>query len=71
MNTTQIRPRVVFAVCCLAALPAVSLGSPQAGAQERAAFAAFYDRVTRAEAALFQGRPDSLMRRQGPAEAKR
>ena len=60
MNRTQIGPRIVFVVCCVAALPAVSLGSPQAGAQERAEFGAFYDKVTRAEAELFQGRPESL-----------
>jgi ketosteroid isomerase-like protein len=60
MNRTQIGPRFVFVICCGAALPAVSLGSSQAGAQERAEFAAFYDKVTRAEAELFQGRPESL-----------
>ena len=60
MNRTQIGPRIVFVVCCVAALQAVSLGSPQAGAQERAEFGAFYDNVTRAEAELFQGRPESL-----------
>jgi len=55
MNGTQIGPRIVFVVCSVAALPAVSSGSPQAGAQERAEFGAFYDKVTRAEAELFQG----------------
>jgi ketosteroid isomerase-like protein len=60
MNRTQIEPSIVFVVCCVAALPAVLWGSPQAGAQERADFGAFYDRVTRAEAELFQGRPESL-----------
>ncbi len=59
MNRTQIGPRIVFMVC-VAALPVVSLGSPKAGAQERAEFDLFYDKVTRAEAALFQGRPESL-----------
>jgi ketosteroid isomerase-like protein len=60
MNRTQIGPRIVFVVCCVAALPAVSVGSPQADAQERAEFGAFYDKVTSAEAELFQGRPESL-----------
>jgi len=60
MNRTQIGSRIVFVICCGAALPAVPLGSLQAGAQERAQFSAFYDRVTRAEAELFQGRPESL-----------
>jgi ketosteroid isomerase-like protein len=60
MNGIQIGPRIVFVVCCVAALPAVSWGSPQARAQERAEFGAFYDKVTRAEAELFQGRPESL-----------
>ncbi len=60
MNRTQIGSRIVFVICWGAALPAVSLGSLQAGAQERAEFGAFYDKVTRAEAELFQGRPESL-----------
>src|ERR1051325_8035817 len=60
MNGMQIGPRIVFVVCCVAALPAVSWGSPQARAQERAEFGAFYDKVTRAEAELFQGRPEPL-----------
>jgi ketosteroid isomerase-like protein len=38
----------------------MSLASQQAGTAERAEFGAFYDRVTRAEAELFQGRPESL-----------
>jgi ketosteroid isomerase-like protein len=60
MNRIQIGPRIVFVVCCVATLPAVSWSSPQAGTQERAEFSAFYDKVTRAEAELFRGRPESL-----------
>ena len=60
MNRTQIGSRIVLVICCGAALPAMSLGSLGAGAQERADFGAFYDKVTRAEAELFQGRPESL-----------
>src|SRR5262249_14267114 len=51
---------IVFVACCVAALPAVSLGSPQAGAQKRAEFDAFLDKVTKAEAELFRGHPESL-----------
>jgi ketosteroid isomerase-like protein len=58
MKRTNIGPRIV--VCCVAALPAVSLGCSQAGAQERAEFDAFFDKVTSAEAELFRGRPESL-----------
>src|ERR1041385_8751746 len=60
MNGMQIGPRIVFVVCCVAALPAVSWGSPQARAQERAEFGAFYDKVTRAEAELFQVGAEAL-----------
>jgi ketosteroid isomerase-like protein len=60
MKCTNIGPRIVFVVCCVAAIPAVSLGCSQAGAQERAEFDAFFDKVTRAEAELFRGRPESL-----------
>ena len=58
MNRTAILPRIVAVACCVAALPAVSLG--QAGAQRRAEFDAFFDKVTKAEAELFRGRPESL-----------
>jgi ketosteroid isomerase-like protein len=60
MKWTNIGRRIVFTVCCVAALPAVSLGCSQAGAQERAEFDAFFDKVTKAEAELFRGRPESL-----------
>jgi len=60
MKWTNIGPRIVFVVCCVAALSAVSLGCPQAGAHERAEFDAFFDKVTKAEAELFRGRPESL-----------
>jgi ketosteroid isomerase-like protein len=60
MKRTRIGSRIVFVVFCVVALPAVSLGSPQAGAQERAEFEAFFAKVTRAEAELFRGRPESL-----------
>ena len=60
MKWTNIGPRIVFVVCCVAALSGVSLGCSQAGAQERAEFDAFFDKVTKAEAELFRGRPESL-----------
>ena len=60
MKCTNIGPRIVLVVCCVAALPAVSLGCSQAGTQERAEFDAFFDKVTKAEAELFRGRPQSL-----------
>ena len=60
MKWTNIGPRIVFVVCCVAAFPAVSLGCPQAGAQERAEFDAFSDQVTKAQGELFRGRPESL-----------
>jgi ketosteroid isomerase-like protein len=60
MKRTHIGPRIVFVVCCVAALPAVTLGSPQAGAQERAEFDAFFDKVSQAQAELFRGRPGPL-----------
>src|SRR5262245_2354275 len=60
MKRTHIRPGIVFVVCCLAALLSVTVGSPQAGAQDGAEFDAFFDKVTKAEAELFRGRPESL-----------
>jgi ketosteroid isomerase-like protein len=56
----RIRPIIVFAVCCAAAVPAMSAGSRPAGAQDRAGFEAFFDKVTKAEQELFRGRPESL-----------
>ena len=60
MKRTHIGPRIVFVVCCVAALAAVSLGSAQAGAQERAEFDAFFDKVNQAQAELFRGRSEPL-----------
>jgi ketosteroid isomerase-like protein len=60
MKWTNIIPRIVSVVCFVAALPAVSLGSPQAGGQDRVEFDAFFDKVTKAEQELFRGRPESL-----------
>jgi ketosteroid isomerase-like protein len=59
MKGTRIGSRTVFAVC-VGALSALLLGAPQAGAQTRAEFDAFFDKVTKAEAELFRGRPESL-----------
>jgi ketosteroid isomerase-like protein len=60
MKWTNIGPRIAFVVCCVAALSVVSLGCPQAGVQDRADFDAFFDKVTKAQAELFRGRPESL-----------
>jgi len=60
MKATPIGPRLVFVVCCVAALSALSLRVPQAGAQGRAEFDAFFDEVTRAEGELFRGRAEPL-----------
>ena len=60
MRTTHIGPRIVFVICCVAALSVLSLSVPQAGAQEHAEFDAFFDNVTRAEGELFRGRAEPL-----------
>lgn len=60
MKRTPIGPGMVFVVCCVAALPLVSLGSPPTDAQERAEFDAFTDKVSQAQAELFRGRPKPL-----------
>jgi ketosteroid isomerase-like protein len=60
MKCKQIGHSIVFVLCGVAALPAVSWGSPQAGIQERAEFDTFFDTVTKAEGELFRGRPESL-----------
>ena len=60
MKWTNIGPRIVVVVCWVAALPNASFGGPQLGAQDRAEFDAFFDRVTKAEQELFRGRPESL-----------
>ena len=59
MKGTQIGPKTVFVVCA-AAIVAPLLGAPQAGAQTRAEFEAFFDKVTRAETELFRGRAEPL-----------
>jgi len=60
MKATHSGPTIVFVVCCVAALSALALSVPQAAAQERAAFDAFFDTVTRAEGELFRGRAEPL-----------
>lgn len=60
MKWRHVGPGIVLVVCCVAALPTVSLGRPRTGAQARAEFDAFFDKVTRAEQELFRGRPESL-----------
>jgi len=60
MKATHIGPRIVFVVCCVAALSALAWRVPQAAAQERAAFDTFFDTVTRAEGELFRGRAEPL-----------
>ena len=59
MKLKPIGLRILFAAC-MAALPAVSSASPQAGDQGRAEFDAFFEKVNRAEAELFRGRPEAL-----------
>jgi ketosteroid isomerase-like protein len=59
MKRTNIGPRTAFVVC-VAALAALLLAAPQAGAQTRADFEAFFDKVTRAETELFRGRAAPL-----------
>jgi len=60
MKVTHIGPRIVYVVCCVTALSALSLSVPQAGAQERTEFDAFFNTVTRAEGELFRGRAEPL-----------
>src|SRR5215467_14391172 len=60
MKWRHIGARMVFVVCCVAALPAVSLGGPEAASQARAEFDTFFDKVAKAEQELFRGRPESL-----------
>src|SRR5215216_2043311 len=59
MKGTHIGPRTAFAVCVVA-LSAPLSGAPQAGAQTRKEFEAFFDKVTRAETELFRGRAEPL-----------
>ena len=59
MKGTPIGPRTVV-VLCVAALSALLVDAPQAGAQTRAEFEAFFDKVTRAETELFRGRAEPL-----------
>ena len=59
MKGTHIGPRTVFVVC-VAALSALLFGAPQAGAQTRAEFEAFFDKVTGAETELVRGRAEPL-----------
>ena len=59
MKLTSIGSKIVL-VACVTALLAVSSGSAQAGDQRRAAFEAFFEKVSQAEAELFRGRPEAL-----------
>ena len=54
MKWINIGPGIVFVVCCLAALPAVSLGCPQAGAQERAESMPFSTRSAKQKPSYFE-----------------
>jgi len=60
MKATHTGPGIVLVVCCVAALSALLLSLPQAGAQEPAELNAFFDNVTRAEGELFRGRAEPL-----------
>lgn len=60
MKRTHFGPRIVFLICCVAALPALSSSSSQADEQERAGFDAFSDKVSQAQAELFRGRSEPL-----------
>ena len=60
MKRRQITARIVFVARWVAALSAVSLSIPEAGAQERAEFESFFDKVTRAETELFRGHAEAL-----------
>ena len=59
MKGTHIAPRMVFVVC-VAAAATLLLCTHQAGAQTRAEFEAFFNKVTRAETELFRGRAAPL-----------
>lgn len=60
MKRTHIGPRIVVVAYCVGAFLALSLGSLQAGTQERAEFEAFSDKVSQAQAELFRGRSAPL-----------
>jgi ketosteroid isomerase-like protein len=60
MKRTHIRCSVVRAACWMSFLSAGLSGAREAGAQDRAGFDAFFDRVTRAETELFRGRAEPL-----------
>lgn len=59
MKATHILPRAVSVVYA-ASLAALSLDAPQADAQTRTEFEAFFDKVTQAETELFRGRAEPL-----------
>ena len=59
MKGTHIGPGTVVVVC-VAAFSALLLGAPQAGAQTRAEFEAFFNKVNLAETELFRGRAEPL-----------
>ena len=59
MRLTHIGARIAFVVC-IAGLPVVALGCRQAADRGGAEFDAFVDKVSKAEAELFRGRPDAL-----------
>jgi ketosteroid isomerase-like protein len=60
MKRTHIGLKIAFVVFCVAAFSALSLGSRKAGAQERAGFDAFSDKVSQAQVELFRGHSEPL-----------
>src|SRR5262245_63409859 len=56
----RIGPIIVIAFGCATAVPAISAAPSPAGAQDRAGFEVFFDKVTKAEQELFRGHPESL-----------
>lgn len=60
MKRMHIGSGIVLVVCCMAAVSATSAGPSSAGAQARAEFEAFSEKVTQAQAELFRGRSEPL-----------
>jgi ketosteroid isomerase-like protein len=60
MKATLTGPRIESVVCSAVALATLSFSAAPAGAQDRAEFDAFFDKVTRAEGELFRGRAEPL-----------
>ena len=59
MKGRYIGPKALWVVCVVA-FSSLLLGTPQAGAQTRAEFEAFFDKVTGAETELVRGRAEPL-----------